>query len=113
MSFQADGELTAIEQQMLAIVKRSLDEFEDAAEGTPIPQTLIQAYDKVHGSILRHIAKGSSMDMNQVMKNPHAWLLQNDRMRAQVLKLIEQQQAMRAKQEGVPQLRAVSGETNG
>lgn len=94
MSVQADSELNDLEQQMLRIVKAQLDDFEQSQDDTvkPLPISLVTAYDKVHRSILTHVAKGSGMDMNQVMKNPRAWLYQNDRMRNQVLKLIEQQE---------------------
>lgn len=88
----ADSSLGQIEEQLFNLVKRALDEYEEATEGTPIPLTLITAYDKCHASIMKRIAKGSNMDMAQIMKNPRAWLIQNDRMRNQVLKIIEQQE---------------------
>ncbi len=97
MFSDADESLTSLEESMLRIAREEIRKFEEAEDSRPLPMALVTLMDKAHKAVLAHLSKRSGMDTQAMMKNPRAALVQLDRQRAMLLKMIEQQESGKAK----------------
>jgi hypothetical protein len=92
---ETDTALSGIEEKMLEAFNTAFERWEDQAENAPLPMSLVAAFKSVHSAILTRLAKRGGFDMQQMMKHPEAGLVMLDRMKATLLKMIEQREKLK------------------
>jgi hypothetical protein len=91
MFSEADEELGELERRMLSLAKSELSKYEDNdSETKPLPLSLVTLLTKAHQCVLARLSKRTGMDLNLMKKNPEAALLQLERMKALIIKEMEQ-----------------------
>lgn len=88
VDISASEQLTSIEEKMVRAIEMEWNRWQDA-DG-PLPSALVMLLDKAHKAIFSRIGKSEGMDLNEMMRNPEAALLELDKKKALILKFIEQ-----------------------
>jgi hypothetical protein len=86
---------------MIRAIDREWQRYsEDPA--APLPQSLVMLMTKAHGAIFGRVGKATGMDLAQMLANPEAALVELDKKKSMVLKIIEQRRSQNESQSGVP-----------
>lgn len=94
MFSESDEALTGVEKKMLDAFETAYAEWEETM--SPLPMSLVKLGETVHRMVLARLGKRGGMNMAEMMKNPGAALVHLEKMKAQLLKMIAQQERLRA-----------------
>lgn len=95
MTDETDEALNGIEQKMLDAFEKAYEAWNEGEETRPLPMSLVAGFKTVHQAILARMAKRGGFDMQNMMKHPEAGLVMLDRMKATLLKMIEQREKLK------------------
>lgn len=90
----ADEEIGDLEMRMIRLVKAELDDYENDAteEGSsrPLPPALVQLVLGTHKAVLARLSKRKGLDIEAIRRNPRLALVQLEKERALIMKIIDQ-----------------------
>lgn len=98
MDLTAAERLTDIEEKMVTAIDREWERWTNN-EG-PLPSSLVLLLDKAHKAIFQRTGKSMGMDLDQMMRNPEAALVELDKRKALILKFLEQRNQKRTGTDG-------------
>lgn len=88
MDFTASERLTDLEDKMVTALQKEWDRWEESSG--PLPTALVMLMEKAHKAIFQRVGKSAGMDLNEMMRNPEAALVELDKRKALILKFLEQ-----------------------
>lgn len=91
MDLTAHEKLTDIEEKMVKAIEMEWARWNDS-QG-PLPTALVMLLDKAHKAIFQRVGKSVGMDINEMMRNPEAALVELDKKKALVMKFLEQRKS--------------------
>lgn len=94
MDLTASERLTDLEDKMVKALEREWERWNESTG--PLPSALVMLMDKAHRAIFSRVGKSAGMDLNEMMRNPEAALVEIDKRKALLLKLLEQKNTQRA-----------------
>lgn len=91
----ADEEIGDLEMRMVRLAKAELDDYEgesieDGGNSRPLPPALVALLLGTHKAILARLSKRKGLDLEAIRRNPRLALVQLEKERALIMKIIEQ-----------------------
>ena len=95
MYSSADEEIGDLEGRMLRLAKAELDDYEgdtveEGGSSRPLPPALVALLLGTHKAILARLSKRKGLDIEAIKRNPRLALVQLEKERALIMKIIDQ-----------------------
>ncbi len=79
---------------MLEAFETEYRRYTEQDESRPMPVSLVMLMEKTHKTILARLGKRGGFNMSELMKNPQQALIHLDRMKENILRMMQQQESM-------------------
>lgn len=94
MYSEADEVIGDLERRMVTLVNSELDDYEndvtDEGSSRPLPPQLVNLLLGTHKAVLGRMSKRRGLDLEAIKRNPRLALVQLEKERALIMKIIEQ-----------------------